>query len=71
MPLILAYHPAITVGSIIIKGNLDDYYTDDEILKACNVNSFTDLVPKLPLDTPIGLLYVWDESDPDNTGVYN
>lgn len=71
MPLILAYHPAITVGSIIIKGNLDDYYTDDEILKACNVNSFTDLVTKLPLDTPIGLLYVGDDSDSDNTGVYS
>lgn len=58
MPLILAYHPEIAVGSIIIKGKLDDYYTNDEILKICKVNNFNELLPKLPIDTPIGSLYV-------------
>jgi hypothetical protein len=63
MPLILAYHPEIAVGSITIRGHLDDYYTNDEILKICKVNSFIELLPKLPIDTPIGSLYVGDKSE--------
>jgi triacylglycerol esterase/lipase EstA (alpha/beta hydrolase family) len=63
MPIVLAYHPMIAVGSRMITGKLDDYYTDDEILEAFSVKTFNELIQKLPLDTPIGSLYVDDKSE--------
>ena len=47
----------------MITGKLDDYYTDDEILEAFSVKTFNELIQKLPLDTPIGSLYVDDKSE--------
>ena len=47
----------------MITGKLDDYYTDDEILKAFSVKTFNELLQKLPLETPIGSLYVDDKSE--------
>lgn len=63
MPFVLAYHPQIAVGSRMITGKLDDYYTDDEILEACSVRNFNELLQKLPLNTPIGSLYEDDKSE--------
>jgi len=31
VPLIVAYHPMIRVGSVVLTGGFDDYYSDEEI----------------------------------------
>lgn len=63
MQTILSYHPKISVGSMIITGNLNDYYTDDEILESAKeqheVKDFPELLASLPMKlTGMGLLFI-------------
>lgn len=65
--VILAYHPTIVVDSTTITGELNDYYSDDEILdeirKHYDVKDYRDVVTLLPLKLDsIGQLYLADDN---------
>lgn len=64
--LIQAYHPTIRVDSTVITGELNDYYTDQEILeeirKHYNIKDFNDVLGLLPLRLDsIGYLCLADD----------
>lgn len=63
MHTILSYHPKISVGSQVITGNLNDYYSDSEILESAKeqheITDFPHLLASLPMQlTGMGLLFI-------------
>lgn len=63
MPMILSYHPHIEVGNKKITGNLNDYYTDDEILTRAQsqylFKDVGDILKSLPMELDgMGLLFL-------------
>jgi hypothetical protein len=70
MQTILSYHPKISVGSKLITGNLNDYYTDDEILDSAKeqheIKDLHHLLESLPMKLMgMGLLFI-DSDIADN-----
>lgn len=64
--LLMSYHPTIVVDSTTITGELNDYYTDaeilDEIRKYYDVKDYNDVVTLLPLKLDgFGLLFRADD----------
>lgn len=63
MQTILSYHPKISVGSQLITGNLNDFYTDDEILDSAKdqyeIKDLNHLLESLPMKlVGMGLLFI-------------
>lgn len=70
MQTILSYHPKISVGSQLITGNLNDFYTDDEILDSAKeqyeIKDLNHLLESLPMKlVGMGLLFI-DSDIADN-----
>lgn len=64
--LLMSYHPTIVVDSTTITGELNDYYTDaeilDEIRKYYDVKDYNDVVTLLPLKLDrLGILFRADD----------
>jgi hypothetical protein len=63
MPMILSYHPHIEVGNKKITGNLNDYYTNDEIWSRAQTQylfkDIRDMLKSLPIELDgMGLLFL-------------
>ncbi len=65
MSIILAYHPRVTINGVIITGDLNDYYSETEILESVKTKGFKcfqDVINYLKnyerLKLPEGELYI-------------
>ncbi len=68
MPAILSYHPSIEVENQTITGDLNDYYTDDEVIKAIikqyKIKTVKEILPYLPIKlNGYGTLYLDTDSN--------